>query len=114
MQELLVSELGFLGDSAAYKAILEEDYEPPNSIDYYSKAYIKVLAKPQTIVNLPKAILIAKGCRVEWRKMKEVTSVGISGIHFKYMKFYAHSLALSNFEVIIRHISYVTDYPPPP
>ena len=42
--EPLVSELGFLGNTEAGKAILAGTYKPPPSIDQYSKAYIKALA----------------------------------------------------------------------
>ena len=44
--------------------------------------------------------------------MKEHTSVGLSGIHFRHIKVYSISTDLLSFKATIRHIPYVTGYAP--
>ena len=44
--------------------------------------------------------------------MRERTLVGLSGIHFGYMKACTISTPLTDFEAIIRYIPYATGYDP--
>ena len=89
ISEPLVSEMGYLGDSIAYQQILVGSYHLPPSIDKYSAVFIKVLARQEGIINPPKAEITTNNFCSGWRKMKEATLSGISGIHFSYIKAYA-------------------------
>ena len=82
----LVEELGFLGNNKICKRILEGTYQPPTSIDIYSKAFLKALSKPLVIINPPKAEITTEKFRAGWREMKEATSSGNLGIYFGHMK----------------------------
>ena len=44
------------------------------------------------------------------KKMREKTSVEVSGVYFGHMKAYVQSLNLSNFEATMSHIPFITSY----
>ena len=112
ISELLVLELDFLGEIETCRNILQGTFEIPNDKDQFSTECIKALTKPAIIRNPPKVIIATEGFRVGWKKMKEATLEGISGMHFRYIKACTHSIPLSNLEVTIRHILYATRYSP--
>jgi hypothetical protein len=52
--------------------------------------------------------------REGWRKMKEQTSAGISGLHFGHLKSCATDNFLSEYESCVSHIPFATGYSPLP
>ena len=89
MNKPLVLEMEFLGDSIACKVILEGEYELLSYLDCYSKAYIKVLAKPTYTINTPQAVVPTETFKLDWFKIKKATLAGISSIYFSNMKAYS-------------------------
>ena len=60
MIELLVSDLAFLGNSNICNQILSGMCIHLASTNKYSKAFIKALAKPTELLNLPKVVISTK------------------------------------------------------
>ena len=108
----LVHDLGYTGNSIACQDILNGTYEPPDDVDEYTKEYLRHLKKPLNIVNPPEAIITTDDYQQVWKKSKERTSAGISGIHFGHMKACAEDDTLAAFEATMCHIPYTTGYSP--
>jgi len=53
----LQEELGFIGDSKAYKQILNRTYLIPTDIDDYAKEFLLALKKPSELVDTLKAAI---------------------------------------------------------
>ena len=87
-------------------------YNPPPSLDKYTKAYITTLVKPTSLQNTLQEIISTEAFRSGWKKMRETILAGISKIHFSHMKACAQSESLSNFKAIICYIPYSTGYSP--
>jgi hypothetical protein len=56
--------------------------------------------------------MTTKEFQTGWKRMKEKTSAGISGIHFGHMKSCAQDEFLSNFEASLAQVPYVTGQSP--
>jgi len=106
----LVKDLEFIGDTEHCKAILNGTYSIPNNVDSYTAEYIKALAKPSNIINAPKLVISIVTFIEGWKKMKERTSTGLSGIYFEHLKAYAMLEELADFKATICHIPYATRY----
>ena len=108
----LKKELGFLGDSQSCTEILHGNYISPPSIDVYTEAFLKSLHKPSILINQLSASLSTPTFINKWKKIKESTSVGSSGVHFGHIKAYSFSQILADFEATIRHIPFTIRYSP--
>ena len=107
----LLPDFGFLGSTTATQEILNGTYVPCTPIDAYSKAFIQELRKPPHIPMISTsytAIDYASG----WKKMREQTTSGLSGIHFGHHKACSQHSMLSHFESKMCAIPYQTGYAP--
>ena len=112
MMGQLIRDLGFLENTSQYKVILRGDYTLLDNIDTYMVVYIKAWKKPTLILNLSKAIITTEVFQQGWKKIKECTSVGLSGIYFGHLKSCTLVNKLVDFEAMICHIPHATGYCP--
>ena len=112
MSGQLADEIGYTGTSAACQRVLEGTYDPPEGTDEYTTDLLLHLRKPPNISNPPSAYLTTQEFQEGWKKMKETTSAGISGITFAHMKAAAQHDHLAAFEATMAHIPYSTGYSP--
>lgn len=108
----LLYDLGITGESIACAEILAGTYIPHPDTDPYAQEYLKELAMPKHIRNKPLPILETENYVSGWKKMKEKTSAGISGIHFGHMKACALDPDLAAFEASLSHLPYASGYSP--
>lgn len=112
LMEPLKTELGFDGNTAAGEAILDGTYTPPEGVHPYAQELFQQLQRP-TIQHEFQATEITTDTFVEgWEKMKEQTSVGISGLRFGHMKTCSSDPYLSKIETSIANIAYTSGYAP--
>lgn len=113
MREPLRTALG-IGTSQVSDLILAGTYTPPANTDTYTKELLRELQRDNRAVTSYSPDISTGSFRNGWRKMKEPTSAGISGLHFGHMKACTYSNLLSNFEASISNIPFITGYSPPP
>lgn len=112
MSGQLAAEIGFLGTSPARKQILQGNYEPPPNTSQYTSEFLQHLKKPPNIQQCPKAYVLTEDFREGWKKMKEQTQAGDSGLHFGHMKACAQSQFVSDFEATMSHIPHYSGLSP--
>ena len=110
--EPLRSALGFNADTPTGQAILEGTYEPQNDIHPYSNELFQQLKQPHIQTPFQTTAITEEIFQDGWKKMKEATSAGISGLHFGHMKVCATDPTLSAIETDIVNIPYTTGYAP--
>lgn len=114
MQEPLRSLLGEVGETEFAQTILLGTFHVPEG----TNPYVSELFKELKMVDLeedqkPKAEVTSEDFRTGWKKMKEQTSAGISGLHFGHLKACAKNTFLCQVESCISHIPYRSGYSPP-
>jgi hypothetical protein len=113
MREPLRGLLGNLGNTIHGIEILEGRFQPPDSTPQYTREFIAQLQKPPQLFPPPLiASMTTKEFQSGWRKMKETTSAGISGLHFGHLKSCSHDKFLSNFEASLASIPLASGYSP--
>ena len=114
MNELLLSNLGFLSDTNAAKCILNGTYICPERVDAYTKNFIASL-QITTPINpadfIPNTVSL-QDYQVHWKWSKECTSSSISGLHFGHWKAAAESDFLSELHALFTDIVVSTGYSP--
>ena len=108
----LINKLGFLGTSAAYRQISQGNYIPPPEVDYHLKELLKELKQNEGLINKLEAIITTNIFQKGWKIMREKKLTRITGIYFRYMKVYALSPTLVDFEATMSHILLYTSYAP--
>ena len=106
----LVDDLGYAGTSASCQRILDGTYSPPEGTDKYTVEYLQHMKKPPNIQQPPSAVVTTDDYKERWKKAKERTLAGISGIHFGHMKACEEDDSLAAFEATMCHIPYTTGY----
>jgi hypothetical protein len=104
MREPMQNALGFLGNTEAGKNILRGVYEPPQGTPIYTQEILRQLQL--------QASMTTKEFQSGWKRMKEKTSSGISGLHFGHMKACAHNSFLASFESSLAQIPFITGHSP--
>ena len=107
----LLPDLGFLGNTQPCIDILNGRYIPCTPLDPYSKALFAAFQKPPNLPSISTAYTPEEYV-AGWKKMKEKTSSGLSGIHFGHHKACAQNSCLAQFESIMCGIPYRTGYSP--
>jgi hypothetical protein len=82
-QEPLLSDFGFNGDTASTDAVLAGAYIPPTTTDPYTRLLLHHMVRPPTVPAHPirPVIITAKEHQQSWKRTKEHTTSGLSGIH---------------------------------
>jgi hypothetical protein len=86
MTNQMRKELGFLGNTRAAKQILKGTYKVSMENQRYTQELLNEMKKVNLTYPPPEAILETNDYIEGWKKVKEKTSSGISGIHFDHMK----------------------------
>ena len=112
LEDPLRTELGFDGDTAAGRAILDGTYIPPDGVHPYATEFFNQLQRPTINHEFQATEITAEAFKEGWKKMKEKTSAGISGLHFGHMKTSSTDPYLAQIEANIANIAYTTGYSP--
>ena len=114
MNELLLSDLGFLSDTDATKCILNRTYICPEGVDAYTKNFIASLqiTTPIDLADFIPNTVSLQDYQVLWKWSKECTSSSISGLHFGHWKAAAESNFLSKLHALFTDIVVSTGYSP--
>ena len=80
MQSPLVEEIGYGKTTQATKDILTRQYVPPEGTNIYREAFLNELYKPKDLQQEPKATITTECFQQGWKRMKEYTSSGVSGL----------------------------------
>ncbi len=115
MRGSLFRDLGLDANTTAGRRILDGNYTVPNDAPQYAQEFFDQLQRPPMINENQEwnTTISTKDFQTGWKRIKERTSAGISGIHFGHMKASARDKMLSNFEASIAQIPYATGYSPP-
>lgn len=111
MRDPLRTLLGRYGTTLACDQILNGTFIPPTNTDQYTKEFLTHLQRDNRAPPLA-THLSTEVFQSGWRKMKEQTSSGISGLHFGHLKACAMNSFLANFEASYSNIPYVTGFSP--
>jgi hypothetical protein len=114
-QEPLLSEFGNKANTPAAEEVLHGTYTPPENTDKYAKILLEALATPPEITNntgnfTPRRFITPTSNINGWRKAKERTSAGPSGLHFGQFKANAEIPALADLDASIRNFGYATGF----
>jgi hypothetical protein len=110
LKEPLLSDFGYLGDTPNSEAVLEGTYIPPPGTDYFATLLIGHMGYP---VGMDSTTCISDSITTEdhvlsWKRAKEYTSAGISGLHFGMFKAQATDPDLAEFDASRRSLMYNT------
>ena len=114
MNELLLSDLGFLSDTDTTKRILNGTYICPEGVDAYTKKFIaslQITAPIDPFDFIPNTVSL-HDYQAHWKWSKECTSSSISGLHFGHWKAAAESNFLSKLHALFTDIIISTGYSP--
>jgi hypothetical protein len=110
LQDHLFQDIGPLGVSEASRAILAGQYTPHNDVDEWATKLIPFLQQviPTRLPrNLSRQEYIAG-----WKKVKERTSSGPSGVTIPHMKAHGQSEFLSEIDTILANLPYRHGFSP--
>jgi hypothetical protein len=106
----LLRDLGPLGVSAAAKDVLLGRYSPPSSTDEWAAKLIPFLR--QAIPTAPIVDLTPEQYAAGWKRVRERTSAGMSGITIPHMKAHGSSSFLSLIDSIMANLPYRFGFSP--
>jgi hypothetical protein len=106
----LLENIGRMGELPAAKSILGGQYNPSGQLDEWSRALIPFLR--QTIPTCkPNTISISEHI-AGWKRVKERTAAGPSGITIPHFKAHGSSLFLSEIDTIMANLPYTFGFSP--
>ena len=113
LQPPLQELLGYVGLTEFADSILDGTFQPPPGVSPYAIELFCQLKKPDNVqLDEVATQLTIEQFQSGWKRMKEFTSAGKSGLHFGHLKVCALHTFLSNFESSLSHISFTTGYSP--
>jgi hypothetical protein len=112
MREPLRSLLERYGDTDFANTILSGQFNPPPNTPQYTVEFFCQLKRAPINNNYITNHISKDNFQDGWKKMKEYTSAGISGLHFGHMKTCAMNEFTSQFESSLSHLPYLTGYSP--
>ena len=110
LKEPLLSDFGYFGDTAAGQAVLNGTYVPPPGTDFYSTLLLQHMERPTNVPAHSQCPLFVstEDHIASWKRTKEYTSSGISGLHFGMFKARCKDADLAAFDASRRSIMYST------
>ena len=109
----LCDALGYTGLTKTAEDILQGSYVYPAGLGQYQRELLQEFQRKENLTSPPpESIMTTQDFIQGWKKMKEPTSSGKSGLHFGHLKACTFSPLLSNFEATLAHIPYTTGYVP--
>jgi hypothetical protein len=110
LQEPLLSLLGYTGQSEHTESVLDGSFVSPPNTNQYSALLLQHMQRPPSmslVTDLPDRISTPEHMS-NWKRAKEYTSSGISGVHFGMFKSQATDPDLASFDAARRSIMYQT------
>ena len=109
LQHHLRQVLGDQGYNHAIEAILDGSFEIPPLTDNYTRMLLHQ-AQRMVIPTEERSYISTEENSQAWKKAKEKTSAGISGLHFGMFKAQATRKHLSALDALIRSVAYSTRF----
>ncbi|MGL5934074.1 MAG: hypothetical protein ACRCZI_00475, partial [Cetobacterium sp.] len=114
MQEPLLQEFGYREPRQTHEQVLQGTYQIPPSCDRATAILIRGLARPavphNTTIYTPRQYISTEDHIKGWKKQRERTSGGMSGLHFGQYKAHLESPLLAAFDASMRSVAYTTGY----
>ena len=114
LQPPLVTEFGFQDKDDAGKAVLQGEYQAPIGTDEYAEALLQELGCQELPRKgpyyAPCATVSTEDHIAGWKKAKERTSAGLSGLHFGMYKAHIKRRKLAELDASMRSVAYITGY----
>ena len=115
MQPPLLGLVGPLGMGPAADSILRGDFDAPPGIDPYALKLIQHLKRPDNVTKASTQVDISLSITNHingWKRAKERTSSGRSGVHFGHFMAGAKHTGIATFDATMAQIPYQTGYSP--
>ncbi len=113
LQEPLLSDFGYTGHSENIDAVVNGTYTPPEGTDEYAKTLLSVMQRPDHVATSEFKIstyVSTEEHQRAWKRAKENTSSGKSGLHFGMFKANATVPRLAELDASLRSIAYSTGF----
>jgi hypothetical protein len=114
MQSPLVDEFGYRKNTPSHDQVLNGTYSIPRHCSRATNLLIQGLARPSAIQGklqyLPRTHITTDDHIKGWKRQKERTSGGLSGLHFGHYKAHAQERDLAAFDASMRSVAYTTGY----
>ncbi len=112
MTDPLLSIFGHLGETEAVQQVLDGTFHVPAEVDEYTSKFIMAMRMPDAIRHLPRCSrFLSTATHINgWKKAKERTSSGISGLHFGTYKARLEDPLLAAFDASMRSVAYSTGF----
>jgi hypothetical protein len=111
MQEPLKSLLGRFGTTPFCDEILEGTATMPLQCNQYTRELLREMKKVANYHSVSNTVS-TEDFQQGWKKMKEQTSAGISGLHFGHLKTCTYNKSLSDFEASLASLPFTTGFSP--
>jgi hypothetical protein len=113
MTQPLLSDFGYLADTAFTEQILQGTYQVPTDTDKYAALLLKELQKIDSskIPSIPTTLTVEEHIDA-WKKQKEMTSSEPSGLTFSHYKAASEDRSLATFDTALRSIPYQYGFAP--
>jgi hypothetical protein len=108
-QDPLLSDVGPYATTTRANAILRGNYSSPD-IDHWASQLLPFLQQ-EIPTEIPKYCSIHQHI-AGWKRVKERTSAGPSGITIPHMKAHGKSILLSNVDTILANLPYIHGFSP--
>ena len=113
MLEPMRSIFGYRGDTQATEQVLDGTFPVPPNIEEEGHLLLKSLQRPipRDGVQVPIRKVITTDDHIRaFKRAKEKTSAGMSGIHFGHFKAHIKRRRLAEMDASMRSIAYATGY----
>jgi hypothetical protein len=110
----LVEDFGYLAQGPATQAVLAGTYVPPPGTDIYARKLFPHLAMDPSVAAAPpmKIVFSIEDHIKGWRKAREFTATGPSGLTFSHFIAATYDPLLASFDATMANIPYATGYSP--
>jgi hypothetical protein len=108
--EPLLSAIGPLGTTSAAQSLLAGNFEPPLDTNYWAKQLLPFLK--QIIPTMELKAITPKEHIAGWRRVREKTSAGPSGITIPHLKAHGSSRILSEIDTTMANLPYLFGFSP--
>lgn len=104
LQPPLIDALGYLADTETADEILDGTYDPPESLEKCTKAFLRELVVPQSVKdkgNINVSITTSEHIQ-SWKRQKDKTASEPTGLSFSHYRSAIHDTSLVETDVILR------------
>ena len=115
LQQPLLQDFGYNANTPQAEQVLNGTYQPPPLTNKYAKKLLQALQKPHAVSSIPIKFQPKHKIMVEelirgWRRAKEATSAGMSGIHFGMYKAHTKRHQLAELDASMRSLAFQTGF----